>query len=257
MSKHAYAGSSLRILGTWYKQELLLLREPIAVFFSLAFPLIIYLFIGVPYAEEIVPDSSVRFIDTIFPTLIGTVAANLLLMGLPIYVAELRARHVDKRYRVLPLPGRYFASSVILAMLTLLAAANAVVITVVGIANGLRPEILSLLFMLLNFGLIAFVCGVGFFLGTLPLGTRTIQALTAAIFFVLFFGSGSAVPLAALPQLVQDILEWNPLKIWFDSLVAVYTETDFPSDGVWKLFGTLVIAAALTGLGLRNWRRTE
>ena len=79
----------------WYRQELLLLlREPVAVFFSLAFPLIIYIFIGIPYAEQIIPDTKVKFIDMMFPTLVGTVAANLLLMGLPIYLAELRSRQV-------------------------------------------------------------------------------------------------------------------------------------------------------------------
>ena len=48
MKHHAKGGSRSKIIWVWYRQELLLLlREPVAVFFSLAFPLIIYIFIGI------------------------------------------------------------------------------------------------------------------------------------------------------------------------------------------------------------------
>ena len=59
-----------RILLVWARQEfMLLLREPVAVFFSLAFPLIIYVFIGIPYGStEIAP--GVHFIDAMFSSLI-------------------------------------------------------------------------------------------------------------------------------------------------------------------------------------------
>lgn len=258
MTRHSRAGSHVRILGVWYRQELsLLLREPVAVFFSLLFPLIIYLFIGVPYAEELIPDTQTRFIDMMFPALVGTVAANLLIMGLPIYIAELRGRQVDKRYRALPLAGVDFSIAVILAMLTLTLAASGLIVSIVAAVNGLRPAAFSPLFLLLNLGLIVFLCGVGFFLGTLPLSARTISALTAAVFFIMFFGSGAAAPLDALPDILQKILEWNPLKIWFDALVAAYTDTSYPPGIGWKLTLTLILAFVLALIGLNNWRRTE
>lgn len=258
MKRNEKAGSQLAILKVWYRQELVLLfREPVAVFFSLAFPLVIYLFFGVPYAEEIIPDTQIKFIDMMFPSLIGTVGANLLLMGLPIYVAELRARQVDKRYRALPLSGLHFGTAIILAMLTLTIVASAIIVAIVGFRHGLRSEVASPLFILLNLGFVAFLCGVGFFLGTLPFGTRTINAVTAAIFFILFFGSGAAAPLESFPRVVQNILEWNPLKIWFDALVAVYTDSPFPEGGAWKIAITLVLSTVLVLIGLKNWRRTE
>lgn len=252
------AGSRLRVGWVWFLQEVVLLvREPVAVFFSLAFPLVIYLFIGVPYAEEIIPDTEIKFIDMMFPSLVGTVAANLLIMGLPIYVAELRSRQVDKRYRAIPLPGFIFGTAVILAMLTLTALAATVIITVVGLAHGLRPELTDPLFLLLNGGFLVFLCGLGFFLGTLPFGSRTIQAVTAGIFFLLFFGSGAAAPLDALPEMIQSILEWNPLKIWFDALVGVYTDSGLPEGAAWKIPLTLAVGLLLGALGLRNWRKIE
>ena len=251
-------GSVPGMLRVWFRQELvLLIREPVAVFFSLAFPLVIYLFIGMPYANEVLDDEGTRFIDMMFPSLIGTVATNLLLMGLPIYIAELRTRQVDKRYRVLPLPGMVFGLAVIGAMLVLVALAAAIIVALVGIMHGLRSEAASWQFIGLNLGLVAFLCPVGFFLGTLPFGARTIQALTAAVFFILFFGSGAAAPLDALPSWLGSVLEFNPLKIWFDALVAVYTSRPLEMALIGKLVGTLVVAVVAGVAGLANWRRVE
>jgi ABC-2 type transport system permease protein len=247
-----------RIWRVWFKQELLLLvREPVAVFFSLAFPLVIYVFIGVPYAEEVIDDSGTLFIDLMFPALIGTVAANLLLMGLPIYIAELRTRQVDKRYRVLPLSGVAFGGAVVAAMLVLVALAVAIIVALVALAHGVREEVPSVEFIALNLGLIAFLCPTGFFLGTLPFGARTIQALTAATFFVMFFGSGAAAPLDALPGWLRAVLEANPLKIWFDALVDVYIGIGIDASSGWKIAATLVVAVVAGAAGLSSWRRAS
>lgn len=244
-----------RMLFVWFRQELtLLLREPVAVFFSLAFPLVIYVFIGIPYADETLPNGA-RFIDVMFPALVGTVAANLLLMGLPIYLAELRTRAVVRRYRVLPLPGWIFASATLLSMLALVICACAVIAAVIAVQHGVRGEAVSPLFLLLNAGMIAWLSSVGFLLGTLPVGSRTIQALSAVVFFVMFFGSGAAAPIDGLPQVIQNVLEWNPLKQWFDVLTGVYTATEVTSAQWLRLWISLPLAAIAVGLGLRFWKR--
>ena len=61
--------------------------------------------------------------------------------------------------------------------------------------------------------------------GAAVVEARTTQALSAAIFFIMFFGSGAAVPLEGLPEILQKVLEWNPLKQWLDVMVGVYTGT--------------------------------
>ncbi|MFC0265537.1 ABC transporter permease [Alloscardovia macacae] len=251
-------GPRLRVLWIWYKQEIILLfREPMAVFFSLAFPLVIYLFIGVPYAEEIIPHTQVKFIDMMFPSLIGTVSANLLIMGLPTYIAELRSRQVDKRYRVLPLSGISFGIAIVLAMLTLTTLASSIIIIVVQLQHGVRAEFFSLQFVILYACFISFLCGLGFCLGTLRLGQRTVNVLTATIFFVLFFGSGAAAPLEALPSIIQKILEWNPLKIWFEALVDAYTSTPISIAIFWKIIFMIIVSVVFTIVGTRNWSRTD
>jgi ABC-2 type transport system permease protein len=240
------------MIGRWFRQELtLLLREPVAVFFSLAFPLVIYGFIGAPYANEEVAEG-VRFIDVMFPALVGTVGANLLLMGMPVYFAELRARDVDRRYRVMPLPGWVFGTAIVLAMVVLVLAAAMLIVVVVGFAHGLRSDVVSPLFLALNVLQLVWLCCLGYFMGSLPIGSRTTQAVSAAVFFVFFFGSGAAAPIEGLPSWLRTVTEFNPLRHWFDLLTAVYTDGPV-SDGTWvKALAVIPIAAGLAAWGLRN-----
>lgn len=244
-----------KVFPVWARQEFLLLaREPVAVFFSLAFPLVIYVFIGIPYGDrEIAP--GVRFVDVMFPALVMTVVANLLLMGLPIYLAELRSRGADRRYAILPLPGGVFAAAVLSATLTLVLAAAAVITTIVAVRDGLRPTAVTSVFPLLVAGCVLWLASLGFLLGSLRLSSRTTQALSALVFFTLFFGSGAAVPLEGLPSVLQQILEWNPLKQWLDVMVNVYTGLETTTTEWLRLLLALPLTLASGALGLALWRR--
>ncbi|KII00663.1 ABC transporter [Streptomonospora alba] len=243
------------ILWAWFVQETkVLFRQPVAVFFSLAFPMVIYLFIGLPFAEQQV-SGGVRYIDQIFPALLGTAVANLAVMGLPIYLAELRARRVDVRYRTLPLPIVLFVLALVLSMLVLALLGILLVVTVIGLAHGLLPAAANPLFWLLVFLMIGWLCSLGFLVGSLPLDSRAIQGISAVLFFVMYFGSGAAVPVAELPQIMQDVLEWNPLKQWFEALGLLYTGQEI-SGSVWaKLLIALPLAIASVVGGLLLWRK--
>lgn len=244
-----------RIVWVWFQQEIgLLVREPVAVFFSLAFPLVIYVFIGIPYANIEVGEG-IRFIDTMVPGLIGTVDSNLLLMDMPMYLSELRTRGVTKRYRTLPLPGWVFAVAVLAAMTVLVVFPCAVVFTLVGIRHGLLTQIANPLFVILSIALLVRLSCIGFMLGALPLSTRTTQALSAVVFFVMFFGSGAATPLEGLPRILRDVLAWNPLKQWFDVLIGTYTNQPVAAEARWKLVLVIPLALVTAALGLRFWRR--
>ena len=244
-----------KALPVWAKQEfVLLLREPVAVFFSLAFPLVIYVFIGIPYGlREVVP--GVRFIDMMFPALIVTVIANLLIMGLPIYLSELRTRGVDRRYAILPLPGWILGAAILIAMLGLVVGGAAVITGVVAVVNGLRPSWISSALPLLLAGSVVWLSALGFLIGSLRVSSRTTQALSAVIFFVMFFGSGAAVPLEGLPETLQSILDWNPLKQWLDVMVGVYTGMDVTPDEWLKLWMALPLTVVASGLALSLWTR--
>lgn len=244
-----------RVVAVWSRQELvLLLREPVAVFFSLAFPVIMYVFIGIPYAStEVAP--GVRFIDVMFPSLILTVIANLLLMGMPIYLAELRSRGIDRRYATLPLRGGHFVIALLLSTLVLIAGAVAVVLLVVAAHDGVRSELWSPRLLLVMAGSIVWLSALGFLIGALRVSSRTTQALSAAVFFLMFFGSGAAMPLDQLPEILKRILEWNLLKQWLDVAVGLYTGTGVERVEWLRLLLALPLTLGCVLVGARLWRR--
>ena len=244
-----------RVVAVWTRQELvLLLREPVAVFFSLVFPVIMYVFIGIPYAStEVAP--GVRFIDVMFSSLILTVIANLLLMGVPIYLAELRSRGIDRRYATLPLRGGHFAAALLLSTLALIVSAAMIIILVVAVRDGVKSALWSPRYLLLLAGSIAWLSALGFLIGTLPVSSRTTQALSTAVFFLMFFGSGAAMPLDQLPEILKRILEWNPLKQWLDVAVGLYTGTGVEWVEWLRLLMALPLLACCVLAGARMWRR--
>ena len=244
-----------RVVAVWTRQELvLLLREPVAVFFSLVFPVIMYVFIGIPYAStEVAP--GVRFIDVMFSSLILTVIANLLLMGVPIYLAELRSRGIDRRYATLPLRGGHFAAALLLSTLALIVSAAMIIILVVAVRDGVKPALWSPRYLLLLAGSIAWLSALGFLIGTLPVSSRTTQALSAAVFFLMFFGSGAAMPLDQLPGVLKTVLEWNPLKQWLDVAVGLYTGTGVERAEWLRLALAAPLTLGCVLAGSRLWRR--
>lgn len=252
------AGPKLHhILWTWAVQEIrLLIREPVAVFFSLAFPLVIYAFIGTAYADEYVFEG-VLFIDIMYPALLGTVAANLALMGIPIYLAELRATRVLRYYASLPMPGWIFPCAVAIAFLSILIISVVLISTTVGISHGLRSNAITPAFIgafaLLTWWLLV----SGFFLGSLPLQTRTVQAIATAVFFVMFFGSGATVPLDGLPPWLEWLTRLNPLRHWFDMLIFIYTNGTIDMPEWYKLAPAIIVAVVMIPYTIRNFRRSD
>ena len=96
---------------------------------------------------------------------------------------------------------------------------------------------------------------MGFFIGALRISSRTTQALSAVLFFTMFFGSGAAVPLEGLPEVLQQILEWNPLKQWLDVMVDVYVGKQ-PSEAKYlRLLMAIPLTLICVFVGLHSWKR--
>ena len=71
----------------------------------------------------------------------------------------------------------------------------------------------------------------------------------------MFFGSGAAAPLDGLPEILQRILEWNPLKQWLDVMTGVYAGTGVSSVQWLRLLMALPVTAIGALGGLRLWKQ--
>lgn len=88
---------------TWMETKLFL-REPIAIFFTLAFPVMILLLFSAIFGNEPVPGmSGVRSVDVQAPGYTTMVIGTTALLGLPITLAAYRRQGILRRLRATPL----------------------------------------------------------------------------------------------------------------------------------------------------------
>ncbi|WP_300266537.1 ABC transporter permease [Microbacterium sp.] len=202
-------------------EVLLFLREPTALFFSLAFPLILLLFVGSIGATDEV-DDGIRFIDTYMASMVAVTAANVGIMGLSIHVAENRARGALKRYRLSPMsPGIFFGAQFATALVTVIVSLIGLIVVTLAL-YGLSIDANWPLFLATALLSLYVAVSWGLFLGGLRLPLRSVQVISAAVFFLMFFSSGAALPRESFPEWLQAIVAWNPLAVANDLLMSSY-----------------------------------
>lgn len=211
MALTTYVRSYTRLASVQFKR---FLREPIALFFTVAFPVLLVLLFGFIWGNE--PGSPFSppgfgYIDTQVPALAAIVIGTVALIGLPITTAGDRRQKLLRRYQATPLrPVVYFAADVSVHFGSALLG-MALVIVVARLVFGLRFGG-SWAAVLGGFTLstLAFV-GVGYVLASLARSERVAQAVGMAIYFPLMFLSGAAMPLQTMPGTVREVSRWLPL----------------------------------------------
>ncbi|MBN0046446.1 ABC transporter permease [Streptomyces actuosus] len=228
-----------RGLGRLCRVELLLfLREPAAVFFTLVFPMAMLLFLGVAYGTE--SDGGVRYIDEYVAQIVVTIAINLGVLGVAVNIAECRTSGVLRRYRLAPVPMWWFWFSQVAVGLLMFALAIGALLAVVAVAYGV------VLASPAQFGLavvtgLAFTFAAGVLLGSLDLPARSVQITGTGLFFVLFLGSGAAVPRDSFPGWLEKLTAVNPMTPVVDAAVDAYLGRSMVAELPWL---ALVLAGA-------------
>lgn len=231
----------------------LVAREPFAIFFALAFPVLIILLFGAAFGKYDA-GAGFRVVDVSVPATIALVAAYLGFMGIPIVLAEYREMGVLKRYRVSPLPLSAILVAHVIAQLVLLAAAIVLVVVVTTAVFGLRfgGNILAFVGILVLCVLALFA--VGFALAGYVRTSRGAQGLGSLVYFPLLFTSGAAVPRNQFPGWLEDATEWLPLTRVVESLTDAWTGAALDAPLVISLVGMVVIAAAASLLARKTFR---
>lgn len=193
------------------------LREPVALFFTFLFPMLLVAIIGsvygrTPYGEGAEnPFPGLRTIDIFVPSMFGLGAANLGLMGLPSVFAGYRERGVLRTYRVTPLPFRAFFAAHALVQLAMLVGISALITLSVVIFFGLRFDGETLLMLAAFLAAALSMFSLGFLVGGLVRTARQAQAVGAAIFFPGLFLSGATFPVDVFPWGLRLVAEVNPM----------------------------------------------
>ncbi len=222
----------------------LFLREPFAVFFTLAFPVLLLIVFGSAYGHY-GDESGFRFIDIYIPAIMAAVMANVGIMGLTITLAEYRSMGVMRRFIMTPLPTWVLLLAHALVGLLMIAAACGLMLIVGALVFNIRFGGNAL--TMLAAGTLCAVASLaaGFALGGALPSVRTAQAVGAGLFFVMFFISGAAAPRDEFPAWLKTLSEFSPLTHVVTMMTGLWIGkpiTDFPL-AIAILLGVIVVAA--------------
>ncbi len=239
-----------RLWNLYLMQFKLYLREPMAFFFSLAYPTLLLLLFGFIYGNDPAPEFWGRnfgTVDASVPAYAGIIIGTVALVGIPIDTASQRENGVLRRYRATPLRPIVYLVASIWMYLTVALVGMSILILAGKLIFGLRftGSWLSVLgaFILSALAFYAF----GYLISGLAASARAAQTIGMVIFFPMMFLSGAGLPIQILPTWLRQVSDYLPLTyvvrliqgLWFnDSWQTLW----FP---VVILAGILVIGTLL------------
>lgn len=196
---------------TWTEMKLFL-REPMAFFFTLVFPLIMLFIFGSIYGNK--PShffSGYGYVDTAVPSFTALIIATTGLISLTIQMAFYREHGILRRLQITPLR----AQTVLTAQVTMLFLMTLIGMALLIIAGkavyGLRfdgdPLSVAGAFVLSSLSFFA----LGFVLAGVMSTTRSAQIVAMVLFYPMIFLSGATIPREAIPQTIRQYSQILPL----------------------------------------------
>jgi ABC-2 type transport system permease protein len=230
---------------TWIELKLML-REPMASFFTLVFPLMLLLLFGSIYGNKPTPFFGGQgYVDAMVPAFAVIILGTTGLISLSISMASDREQGVLRRLRTTPLKPLAVLAAKVLVLFLLSAAGMALLVIVGRVVYHLRlpahPGQVVLGFLLSC----AAVFAMGFVIAGVMKTARAAQIVAMVLFYPMMFLSGATIPREVLPEAVRGWARVFPMT----SMVTVLR-------GLWKgegwagLQGDVLFLAGIFGVGL-------
>ncbi|HJW75074.1 MAG TPA: ABC transporter permease, partial [Thermoleophilia bacterium] len=198
---------------TWTEIKLLV-REPVTMLFTFAFPLFVLLVLGGIFRNERVTGGTfedVLAMDYYVPGYIGLVIASIGMISLPVHLATYRERGVLRRFRASGLRElTYFGSQTVVAIL--IAVVGGLLVYLLGalVYDANQPDSLWRVLLTAIVGVATFAA-IGILLAGLLPSARAVQGAGLLLWFTMMFLSGTASPLEFLPSWLLHVGQALPL----------------------------------------------
>lgn len=223
-----------------YMELKLQLREPVAIFFTLAFPVLVMVLFGFIFGNEAEGMlGGYGQVDLSVPGYIGMIVGTIGMLSIPTTLANYRDLGILRRLRATPLGSspvlwsQVAAQVVIMAVGTILLFITGLTVFDLRIPNGSLAIIPAILLSAFSFFAVGFVLA-----GVMP-SARTAQAVGMAVFYPMLFLSGAAMPRYIMPDFVQQIAGLLPL-----THVVILLE-DLWLKGTWNLTSAAIVVLML------------
>jgi len=232
----------------------LFLREPMAAFFTLAFPLMLLILFGAIYGNE--PNElfgGKGTMDVSVPAYMAMIIGTVGLISIAIRVTTYREKGILRRFRSTPLRPYVILLDTVLANFAMTFLGTAILIIAAKLMYHLQFDGNALLF------LAAFILSslsffsLGFVIASVASTTRVAQVAGMVLFYPMLFLSGAAIPLEIMPETIKKVAGYLPLTYVVDLLQGMWFGE--PLSGylteVLVLVGTLIAGLLISALTFR------
>jgi ABC-2 type transport system permease protein len=190
----------------------LFLREPLALFWGIVFPLVLLIVLGLASGNH--HDKSLggmRVIDVYVPTVMVFVMAILSLQGLPQILTSYRERGYLRRLSTTPVgPRRLLGIQLALNLgVTVVAMVVLAVVGRVAFSVSLPKEVGGFIITIALTG--AAMLAIGMLIASVASTSRVAGVLGSLLFFPMMFFAGLWVPQAEMGRTLRDIGHFTPL----------------------------------------------
>jgi ABC-2 type transport system permease protein len=205
----AHPQSALRRLIT--TEARLLLREPIALFWGLVFPMGLMIIMGLLAPRPQRDLGGLRLVDVYEPIVIAFVIAVLALQGMPTVLVNYRERGILRRLATTPVgPVRVLAAQLgVNIAVALTTTAGIIAVGALGFGIALPRHFAGFLAALAL--LICAMLAIGLVVAALVPTARSAGVIGAALFFLMMFFAGLWVPQALMSHALLQASDYTPL----------------------------------------------
>jgi len=200
----------------------LFLREPMLVFWVVAFPLVLLVIFGlIPAFKETHPGfHGQTVLETYVPIIILTMLALLSFFSLPVTLATYREQRILRRLRTTPAgPARVLAAQLLVTAGTAVVMVTAILVlarVAFAVPFPSAPGIWVVVALLAAAGTLS----LGLLIAAVAPNPRVAAAVGNILFFPLMFFSGLWLPIPSMPAALQHISHATPLGAAWESFQA-------------------------------------
>lgn len=239
----------MRSLIALTKSELRLYgREPAAVFFTLAFPLLILFVFGGIFGNEPDPQFGGRgSVDVSVPGYIAQVIGTVGFFGLPITLAAYREQGILRRLRATPVSPLTVLGAQVVVNVLFAAIGVGLLVAAGRLAYGLVPPASPLgVAAAILLSALAFAA-VGFVIAGLAPTARAAQAVGSALFFPQLFLSGASFPRELMPDNIRRFADLLPLSQVVILVQQLWSEGTWAWPSLTALVAVMIAGTAVAG----------
>lgn len=219
--------NSIAMVSAYVRIEILRFwREPIALFFTLIFPIVLIFIFGNSFGSHQDRDSGISYYNSLVAIDAAFLIGNFTLMGVTNDLANQKEAGISDASSLLPLKlwQRFIIESS--AYLFVVFAAVSLVTAYVYVAYDdvhFRGNI-GLFATMITAAYFAFV-SIAKLIASLDFSARTLQLIGSTVFFVLLFTSGVVIPKESLPEAVAWFTNISPMYVTYKGLESIWNNT--------------------------------